>query len=328
MADIHDSGYKFLFSNRTIFRQLMESFVDQPWVAQLDFERAETVDKSFIDKAFQERESDLIYRIPFGEEELYVYVLLEFQSTVDRSMALRVLNYVVQLYMHLDENRTGGEKLPPVFPLVLYNGDRHWTAATDVADLIEPIPALGEYGLHFRYFKLAENELDRERLLRIGNIVSTLFLAETRYAQDKLIEELVALFEREEDKQAVSMLVNWFRQMAIHKRMPGEDYKELEEVYRSSEEVKTMFVTALEEYGQEFYVRGREEGREEGLEKGLEKGRFEIILAMSRRGFAVDVIADVTGIAVADVEAMLARGLSEAADAADFAQQPDEPDAQ
>ena len=124
MADIHDSGYKFLFSNRTIFRQLMESFVDQLWVKQLDFERAETVDKFFIDEEFQERESDLIYRIPFGEEELYVYVLLEFQSTVDRSMALRVLNYVVQLYMHLDRNRRSGEKLPPVFPWTLDNGSK------------------------------------------------------------------------------------------------------------------------------------------------------------------------------------------------------------
>lgn len=324
MADIHDSGYKFLFSNRTIFRQLMESFVDQPWVAQLDFDRAETVDKSFIDEEFQGRESDLIYRIPFGDEELYVYVLLEFQSTVDRSMALRVLNYVVLLYMHLDENRKSGEKLPPVFPLVLYNGDRRWTAATDVADLIESVPSLGEYGLHFRYFKLAENELDRERLLRIGNIVSTLFLAETRYAQDKLIEELVTLFEREEDKQAVSMLVNWFRQMAIHKRMPGEDYKELEEVYRSSEEVKTMFVTTLEEYGQEFYVKGREEGREEGREKG----RMEIVLAMYQRDYSVAQIADVTGISVADVEAMLVRGLSEAEDVAGSAQQPGKPDSQ
>jgi len=34
---IHDSGYKKLFSNRTIFRQLMERFVAQPWVAALDF---------------------------------------------------------------------------------------------------------------------------------------------------------------------------------------------------------------------------------------------------------------------------------------------------
>ncbi|MEZ4640242.1 MAG: hypothetical protein R2856_35685 [Caldilineaceae bacterium] len=41
MTNIHDSGYKILFSNRTIFRQLMESFILQPWVDQLDFDSAE-----------------------------------------------------------------------------------------------------------------------------------------------------------------------------------------------------------------------------------------------------------------------------------------------
>ena len=49
---------------------------------------------------------------------------------------------------------------------------------------------------------------------------------------------------------------------------------------------------------------------------------------MSRRGFAVDVIADVTGISVADVEAMLAHGLAEMEEAAGVDQQSDKPDAQ
>jgi len=122
MATIHDSGYKLLFSNRTIFRQLMENFVDQPWVAQLDFDRAEKVDKSFIDEAYQERESDVIYRVPLGKDEIYIYVLLEFQSTVDQLMALRVLNYVVSLYMELTRNPRA-KKLPSIFLIVLYNRD-------------------------------------------------------------------------------------------------------------------------------------------------------------------------------------------------------------
>jgi len=36
-TQIHDRGYQLLFSNPEIFRQLLESFVKQPWVSQLDF---------------------------------------------------------------------------------------------------------------------------------------------------------------------------------------------------------------------------------------------------------------------------------------------------
>ncbi len=326
MATIHDSGYKLLFSNHTIFRQLIQSFVDQPWVAQLDFERAEKVDKSFIDEAYQERESDLIYRIPLGAGEIYVYVLLEFQSTVDPLMALRVLNYVVSLYMELTRNpRT--KKLPPVFPIVLYNGDGRWTAATDVADLIEPVPSLGEYGLHYRYLKLAENEFSQEVLIEIGNIVSTLFLAENRYEMVKLLARLPDLFEREEDKRAASLLVNWFRHMALHGRISPEDYAQMERVFRSKEEVERVLTTTFEDYYQEALQKGIEvgiekgiekgieegieKGIEEGIEKGIEKGakanQAKTVLAMAERGFAWELIADLLELGVVEVEEIIAR---------------------
>jgi len=92
MHHLHDSGYKRLFSNLTIFRQLVESFVEEEWVAQLDFDRAERIDKSFVAEYYKESESDLIYRIPLrdSEQAVILYLLIEFQSTIDRFMALRV----------------------------------------------------------------------------------------------------------------------------------------------------------------------------------------------------------------------------------------------
>jgi hypothetical protein len=44
MARIHDVGYKYLFSNCTIFRQLLETFVPEAWAREADFEAAETLD--------------------------------------------------------------------------------------------------------------------------------------------------------------------------------------------------------------------------------------------------------------------------------------------
>ena len=314
MATIHDSGYKLLFSNRTIFRQLVQSFVDQPWVAELDFERAEKVDKSFIDEAYQERESDLIYRIPLGEDEIYIYVLLEFQSTVDPLMALRVLNYVVSLYMELTRNpRT--KKLPSIFPIVLYNGDGRWTAATDVADLIEPVPSLGEYGLHYRYLKLAENEFSQEALLEIGNIVSMLFLVEGRYDVEVLQAALSSVADREEDRQAISLFINWLYQMARHGRIPKENYELLQNVVLTDEEAQTMTLKSfdlLREKGREEGIEiGIEKGIEQGIEKGIEQGREasrrETVLAMAVRDFPLELIADVLSLDAAEVEEIIAR---------------------
>jgi uncharacterized protein YlbG (UPF0298 family) len=51
---IHDSGYKKLFSNRTIFQQLIETFITEAWVKDLDFSKCETLDKSFITDHYKE----------------------------------------------------------------------------------------------------------------------------------------------------------------------------------------------------------------------------------------------------------------------------------
>ena len=273
--NIHDSGYKKLFSNRTIFRQLLETFVDQEWVHSLDFDKCEPLDKSFISEHYKETESDLIYKIQFHDREVYIYILIEFQSTVEPFMALRVLNYITNFYMDFLVNNRGVKKLPAVFPIVLYNGESPWTAPVNLSALIEQNPPLGAFALDFQYFLIAENRYSQEALLKIRNIVSTLFLAESHYDVDLLEVELLNVFSSEVDKEAVSLFLNWFRQLAFHGRIEPEDYESLESIYRTEEEVKTMLVTALERDRERFFQNGLREGKQEGLLEGEQKGRIE-----------------------------------------------------
>lgn len=284
--NIHDSGYKKVFSNRTIFRQLLETFVNEPWVADLDFSEAETLDKSFVADHYKATESDLIYKVKLHGEAVYIYLLLEFQSSVDRFMAVRVAYYTLAFYMDYIANRkksdepkpnaSQAEKLPAVFPLVVYNGSDKWTAPERLADLIETKPDLGVYGVQCRYFKIAENEFSRDQLLAIRNLVSTLFLTEAYYDIDLLIEEFVQLFIQEPDKQAVSLLVNWFHQLMVHGRVAEADYAALAREYHSIQEVRAMLIEAREKERELLRDEGRKEGRKEGQKEGRKEGEIAL----------------------------------------------------
>jgi len=185
---IHDSGYKKLFSNRTIFRQLIETFVQEEWVREIDFDQCETLDKSFVSDHYKQTESDLIYKVKFRGREAYLVVLLEFQSTVDRLMALRVLNYLTNFYMDYAASVDTRGMLPPVFPIVLYNGEERWTAPLHFETLIQEHGLLGGYVPHFQYCAIIERDYREEELLAIRNIVSTLFLTETHFDRDTIVE--------------------------------------------------------------------------------------------------------------------------------------------
>ncbi len=265
---IHDSGYKKLFSNKTIFRELMKTFVDEKWVDEIDFDESETVDKSFISDHYKNTECDIIYRVRLHNKTAFVYVLLEFQSTVNHFMASRVLNYITNFYMDYLQTNRNLKKLPCIFPIVLYNGDKPWTAPVHISKLIDSSIDFGRFALNFEYFKIAENEYSKESLLKIRNIVPTLFLAETRYDKELLEQELLCLFNDETDCEAVSLLLNWFRQLSIHGRIDAEDSKLLEEIYYTKEEAESMLITALKKEKKATYQKGKLEGRLEGKVEG------------------------------------------------------------
>ena len=128
-------------------------------------------------------------------------------------------------------------------------------------------------------------------------------MAEAHYDVELLIEELVALFEREPDKQAASLLINWFRQLARHEYIERGDFEQFEEVYQSTEEVQSMLIKALERERQQYI----EQGIEQGIERGIEQSQQEIVRTMSAHGFDALQIAEVTGIPAEEVLDFLAK---------------------
>ena len=112
----HDASYKLLFSHARMVEDLLRGFVHEAWVRDVDFTTLERVSDSQISDDLRSRRDDLVWRVRWGANWLYLYLLLEFQSTVDPYMAVRVLVYVGLLYQALIRagQLPSSGKLPPV----------------------------------------------------------------------------------------------------------------------------------------------------------------------------------------------------------------------
>lgn len=234
------------------------------------------MDKSFVSDQYKKTESDIIYKLKIKDKEIYIFILIEFQSTVERFMALRILNYITNFYMDYVQSNKGVKKLPAIFPILLYNGDATWKAPVRLTDLIEDNKRLGKFAINFEYFKIAENEYSKEDLLKIKNIVSTLFLAESYYDIELLKEQFLTIFDKESDKEAISLFLNWFKQLSEHGKIEKVDYKSLEKIYTNNEEVRAMLITALEKERKQLIQKGKIEEKHEVAKKMLMEG-FEIV---------------------------------------------------
>lgn len=80
--------------------------------------------------------------------------------------------------------------------------------------------------------------------------------------------------------------------------MPADDFAKVEQEYRTKEEVTSMLVKALE--------RERETIRQQGIETGKEERNREIVRAMARKGLTLSLIAEVTQLALEEIERLLA----------------------
>ena len=281
----YDNSYKLLFSEPQMMEDLLRGFVKEGWVGQLDFSTLERVDTSHVSFDLQARADDIIWRVRFAGQWLYVYLLLEFQSTPDKFMAVRTLTYVALLYEAIVKSKqfTPKGKLPPVLPIVLYNGARRWVEAEEIFDLIENVPGgPRKYAPHLEYLLLDQGRFEGLEPDSAQNLVSALFrLENSRTNRDILlvVEELLRWLTLPEQSSISRAFAVWFNrvfkaQKAKHAQLP--DFEDLGEVRTMlSETVQGWFEEATKKGMEKGMEKGREEGREEGMEKGREKGREE-----------------------------------------------------
>jgi predicted transposase YdaD len=283
MAD-HDHTYKVLFSHAEMVADLIRGFVHEDWVEELDFSTLERVDATFITEELVERESDIIWRVRWGGERwLYVYLLIEFQSTVDPWMALRVMVYIGLLWQRLakDGELTPSGRLPPILPLVLYNGVRLWNAALELALLIEEVPGLERYRPQLRYCLLDEGRMADEELAPLRNLAAALFrLEKSRDAAtiDGVLASLLEWLKAPEQSSLRQAFAVWILRVLAN-RLPGVEIPKLADL----QEVKSMLAENVTEWTRQWKREGFEEGLEKGLEKGLEQLRRALLREMEER---------------------------------------------
>jgi len=86
----HDNAYKQFFSHKIMVEDLIKGFVEPALLMHIDLNTLTKEGGSYVTDDLRDREDDIIWRVKFKKRWLYLYLLLEFQSTDDWWMSLRV----------------------------------------------------------------------------------------------------------------------------------------------------------------------------------------------------------------------------------------------
>ena len=303
----HDEAFKAIFSHRIsvehLLRFLAGTIDDGPdWIAAFDPETLEPVPTERIDETLHRHLSDLVWRMrrrDGGEEDwAYLFVLIELQSSVDYLMAFRVRTYVDLLYRGLLAGRRFGasDRLPPVLPVVLYNGKSPWTAAASVEELVAPaVRPSGDLAPVPVFAGSAYVTLD---VGRVGggdspsDDVLSLVIGIERMSSYReghaTLREAFSVLRGAEHRELRRTFYEWFTMLA-GQGAEGTLIEEFEEMERipAEGEMRTPVQDRVRAWREADREQGREQGRAEGFEKGIAQERA-LLRRLIERKFGAD----------------------------------------
>jgi Putative transposase, YhgA-like/Domain of unknown function (DUF4351) len=291
----HDGLYHRLFDHPEMVVQLLREFVAGPWLDNLDLEAMERQNARFHAETGDRREGDMIWRIPHhGGGDTYLLLLLEFQSTSDHWMALRVLVYASLLWQQLvnEKSLPPDGKLPPILPVVLYNGDRRWAAPLSLHELVglADHSPLWPWQPVMRYQIVDEGGFAEDDLARRDALLALLFRLESSPDPEQVVDladAVLAWFRRHPGFEALRSIFAALLGAIMEPLSPGL------QVPDELLEVRNMLATQAEGWKRQWLREGEQKGRQEGRQEG----EATLLLRLLERrfgtlpGWALDRIA-------------------------------------
>ena len=307
IRNVHDKTYKSFFENKEIFIELLQSFVKEKWTTELKKEDLHQDSTRYIVRDYDEMEADVVYTATINNQEVVFITLLEFQSTVDHTMPIRLFWYMSEIWRkyikQIDKKIIEKKdfKLPVIVPIVLYNGAEKWEVSTSFKDKLQQADLFGNHALNFEYVLININKYSEEQLMKIENIVSAIFLLDQKIDAEEFVKRagrVAKEFENLKDEHRLR-LTDWIDQIIVESK--SKSLVELFKTKLSKEEVDEMTanitITLQEEKEQAKKV-----GLEQGLEQGEKRKALEVANNLLKMGMDIEAIMKATGLSKEEIE--------------------------
>ena len=274
----YDKAYKALLRNPEAFCQFMRSLVKEDLAQNLRPDQLQAVNRSFVSSNNKQTDSDLIYKVALTpEQDIYFYILMELQSSVDDKMPLRMLEYVTQLYRVSAEQvglKTASKKLPAIFPIVFYNGDKTWRQSPQIADMIDGAHVPSQFIPEMEYLLIDLSQFTDTDLEQMDGLVAAITYAENHGKSAEfasLLAELGQYIQRLLPQQ-VGVFKRWFNGVYKSRLSPEQLDQLAAELEPQENRSKNMLIDTIDRWKEEQQLIGLKRGEELGMRKGEELG--------------------------------------------------------
>ena len=179
----------------------------------------------------------------------YMIICVEHQSTLNKNMIIRILNYDAQLYINQVES---GKEVRPVGSFVFYTGDKEWTYPKSLKESLKVSPEMEDYINDWKLPVLELQKMDPQ-ILKSKRLKEVVEISQSMLEGD---------YEKLRTNRMISVENYKIAAILTHTDIKEEDLPEGDEI---------NMCKAMDQLFQRFENQGIEKGEAIGIEKTLKE---------------------------------------------------------
>lgn len=302
----HDRFIRALMTHPKVIHEFFDTHLPENVKKIIDLSKIEVQKESFIDDKLNLQIADLLYSVEFQGEAGYLYILMEHASVSDKLLPFRILKYMIAIMDH-HLKITGDHKLPFIYPLILYTGEKAYPHSMNLFDLFKEQKDLALTTLTSAYQLIDLTQVTDQELKKYMWFGTMALVA--KHIRDidilptlKNIIKTLKVIEEEGEEGYIYTVISY---VAV-----AGDSSSKEEFINTVKELEFInedkIMTIAEQLKPEVFQRGLEKGIEQGIEQGIEKGKIyaahEIAVKLVQLGLTTEEIEQVTTLTPFEVE--------------------------
>ena len=300
----HDKYFYSVFSDPENAAGLLRSCLPHELARTLQWSSLTLRPGRFVSDDWRGREVDLLFSVeradsgPGSGPPVLVYVLLEHQSTPDRWIRLRLLNYCLMIWMQWHREHEQEERLPLIVPVVFYQGAQPWRFPRQFAELVAGAESERGWVPRFEHLLIDQTEQNPE------SVTGTLDAQLAQLA-------LMAKYRRDGSAELIERAIRLAGQLFPHVGIEGVALHVEYLLWTQPQERQQQITEALlrnvpghggevmnyvQQMVNEGWQKGIREGRQEGRQEGELRGQLQTIQGFLERAVPWSTIEAATGI--------------------------------
>lgn len=213
---------------------------------------------SYVDPNLAETYSDRLFKAWLRDgSPVFLYVLVEHKSRPEPRTPLQLIGYMQRIWLQYVEQKEDGQaerarNLPPIVPLVIYNGKPKWSVPLSLLDCIKADEELrelqGQFGYQVRHLKPGESGESYSQDPAVRSVFRAMAWAYLERLDREQLERLLKDLPPGHplEKPLLVYLIH------VHgKTIEQSDLNQAARQNRSEEQAEELTMTVVEEWKQE-----------------------------------------------------------------------------